>query len=111
MQWLEKGNDHCAYCRKDMMTPEQLLETAKEELGTARVKKIAHINQTAAQRLAEYEAALAAGADTSEVSRQLASGTLPGDQQRMLGEINVSDGGDNHSRRESSSQPMEVMDV
>ena len=89
MQWLEK-NDHCAYCRKDMMTPVEMTNAAKEELGEARVKKITHINEMAAQRLAEYEAALAAGADNTEVSRQFATGTMPGDQQRVLDEAGQS---------------------
>ena len=89
MQWLEK-NDHCAYCRKDMMSPEEMVQAAKEELGEARVKKITHINQMAAQRLAEYEAALASGADNTEVSRQFATGTMPGDQQRVLDEASGS---------------------
>ncbi|KAL3903359.1 MAG: hypothetical protein SGILL_010473, partial [Bacillariaceae sp.] len=81
--WLEK-NDHCAYCRKDMMNPSEMIKAAREELGEARVKKISYINDMAAKRLAEYEAALAAGADNTEVSRQFASGTMPGDQQRAL---------------------------
>ena len=57
---------------------------AREELGEARVRKITYINEMAAKRLAEYEAALAAGADNTEVSRQFATGTMPGDQQRAL---------------------------
>mmetsp|Transcript_23959 Transcript_23959/g.42055 ORF Transcript_23959/g.42055 Transcript_23959/m.42055 type:complete len:261 (+) Transcript_23959:135-917(+) len=85
MQWLEKGNDHCAYCRKDMMTPAEMLQAAREELGDDRVNKITRINSEAARRLAEYEAAIAAGTTVSEASRQLASGTLPGDRQQVGG--------------------------
>lgn len=89
MQWLEK-NDHCAYCRNDMMTPTEMANAAKEELGEARVKKITRINEMASRRLAEYEAALAAGADNTEVSRQFATGTMPGDQQQVLDEASES---------------------
>jgi hypothetical protein len=94
MQWLEQGNDHCAYCRKDMMTPKEMVQVARIELGHARVEKITHINEMAAQRLEEYQAALAAGADNTEVSRQFASGTMPGDQGRRWSGSN-SDNNDN----------------
>jgi hypothetical protein len=91
MQWLEKGNDHCAYCRKDMMKPEEMTQAAREELGDARVDKITHINAMAEKRLEEYQAALAAGADNTEVSRQFALGTMPGDHQRILEEGGAAD--------------------
>lgn len=57
MQWLEKGNEHCPYCRKGMMTFDELFEAARVELGEARVDKLKRINGEAARRLAEYEAA------------------------------------------------------
>jgi hypothetical protein len=105
MQWLEK-NDHCAYCRKDMMTPSEMAKAAREELGEARVKKITYINEMAAKRLAEYEAALAAGADNTEVSRQFATGTMPGDQQRLLDESgNSLEANNNTTNIQSSSAP------
>ena len=65
-----------------MITPEQMLDTARDALGEDRVKKIAGINEMAQRRLEEYEAAIAAGADNTEVSMQLATGTLPGDLER-----------------------------
>jgi hypothetical protein len=83
MQWIEKGNDDCAYCRKHMMTSEEFVKAAREVLGDARVDKITHVNEMAARRLAEYHAALAAGADNTEVSRQFASGTMLGDLRRV----------------------------
>jgi hypothetical protein len=64
-----------------MITPEQMLQSAREALGEDRVDKITGINEVAQRRLEEYEAAIAAGADTTEVTRQLATGTLPGDLQ------------------------------
>ena len=74
LQWMEKGNDHCAYCRKDMIQPHELLSAAREALGDERVDKIVTINEMAAQRLAAYEAALAAeGSNHTEVSPQFAS--------------------------------------
>jgi hypothetical protein len=57
MQWIDKGNDHCPYCRKDMMTKDELFEAAKEELGEARVDKLKKVNVEAAQRLAAFHAA------------------------------------------------------
>jgi hypothetical protein len=54
MQWLEKGNEQCPYCRKDMMTAEDLYEAAREELGEARVEKIKRVNEESARRLAAY---------------------------------------------------------
>ena len=56
MQWIEKGNDHCPYCREDMMTPDELLKAAKEEIGDARVEKMIRINQDAARRLSAMQA-------------------------------------------------------
>ena len=77
MQWLEKGNDHCAYCRRDMIQPDELLKAAREELGDARVDKIVTINELATQRLRAYEAAMAQSADNTVTTRQLAaSGAL-----------------------------------
>jgi len=67
------------------MTPAEMLQAAREELGDDRVNKITRINSEAARRLAEYEAAIAAGTTVSEASRQLASGTLPGDRQQVGG--------------------------
>jgi hypothetical protein len=84
MQWIENGNDYCAYCRKPMMTPKEILKAAREALGDARVDKIMHVNQTAVRRFAENQAALTARADNTAVSRQFASGTMPGDQRRVL---------------------------
>ena len=70
---MEKGNDHCAYCRKDMIKPQELLLAAREELGDARVDKIVKINELAAQRIAAYEASMALDANNTDISRQLAS--------------------------------------
>jgi hypothetical protein len=61
-QWLEQGKDHCAYCRKQMIKPEEFLQAAREELGNDRVAKILRINEAAATRLREYEEASAAAA-------------------------------------------------
>jgi hypothetical protein len=97
MQWLEQGNDHCAYCRKDMMTPAEMVQAAREKLGHARVDKITHINEMAAQRLEEYQAALAAGADNNRVNQQFASGTMPGDQGRLWSGNSVDDDDDDNN--------------
>jgi hypothetical protein len=76
-----------------MITPEQMLQTAREVLGEDRVNKITGINEVAQRRLEEYEAAIAAGADNTEVTRQLATGTLPGDLQRNSDPVVVVGGG------------------
>jgi hypothetical protein len=107
MQWLEQGNDHCAYCRKDMMTPEEMVQVAREELGNARVDKITRINAMAAERLEEYQAALAAGADNTRVSRQFASGTMPGDQGRLLSGNST----DNNVHDEAHTNQIEIVNV
>jgi hypothetical protein len=54
MQWIDKGNDHCPYCRKDMMTKDELFEAAKEELGKARVDKLKQVNVEATQKYAAF---------------------------------------------------------
>ncbi|KAG7370892.1 ring finger domain containing protein [Nitzschia inconspicua] len=107
MQWLEKGNDHCAYCRKDMMKPEEMTQAARDVLGDARVDKIVRINQMAAQRLEEFQAALVGGADLSEVSRQFAMGIMPGDQQRALEENRMDSDRNSHVQ----THPTELSDL
>ncbi|KAG7344227.1 ring finger domain containing protein [Nitzschia inconspicua] len=107
MQWLEKGNDHCAYCRKDMMKPEEMTQAARDVLGDARVDKIVRINQMAAQRLEEFQAALVGGADLSEVSRQFAMGIMPGDQQRALEENRTDSDRNSHVQ----THPTELSDL
>ena len=40
MEWLSK-NDHCPYCRSEMMSSEELFHAAKEVLGRRRVVELA----------------------------------------------------------------------
>jgi hypothetical protein len=70
MQWLEKGNDHCAYCRKTMIKPDELLMAAREELGDSRVDKILSINELAAQRLEAYRVSMAQATNNAVTSHQ-----------------------------------------
>ncbi len=57
MQWVEKGNEECPYCRKDMISPNEFYQTAVEVVGLARVEKLKRINQEAAARIASLRAA------------------------------------------------------
>jgi len=61
MQWVEKGNEDCPYCRMPMITPEEFHKTAIEVIGITRVEKLKTINEAAAARVA----ALAAAGQTS----------------------------------------------
>ena len=61
MQWVDKGNEHCPYCRKNMITPIEFYETALEVVGETRVNKLQKINQAAAERMA---ALMASGGQT-----------------------------------------------
>jgi hypothetical protein len=45
MKWLEKGHDHCAYCRKDMLSSKEYVEMAREVVGDARVDRLIMINE------------------------------------------------------------------
>ena len=45
MKWLEKGQEYCAYCRSDMLTPSELQAAAREALGNDRVDKIIRRNK------------------------------------------------------------------
>lgn len=40
MEWMETGHDHCPYCRKPMMTPNQMRQGAIQVLGIKRVTKL-----------------------------------------------------------------------
>lgn len=48
MKWLEKGHDHCAYCRKDMLSSKEYVEAAREAVGEARVDRLLRINENLA---------------------------------------------------------------
>lgn len=61
MQWVDKGNEHCPYCRKYMITPVEFYQTAVEVVGEPRVNKLKKINQAAAERMA---ALVASGEET-----------------------------------------------
>ena len=61
MQWVDKGDEHCPYCRENMISPIEFHETAIEVVGGDRVNKLKRINQAAAERLA---ALLASGEQT-----------------------------------------------
>jgi hypothetical protein len=90
MQWTEKGNDLCPYCRENMMTPSELFEAAKEELGDRRVDKLKKINEEAAARIAAFEAARRAGqatnlSDIPAASRSPSSTAEPPSEQPSSG--------------------------
>lgn len=57
MQWVEKGNEHCPYCRKTMISPQDFYHTATDVLGSERVTKLKRINESAATRVAALSAA------------------------------------------------------
>jgi hypothetical protein len=57
MQWVEKGNEECPYCRKNMISPNEFYQTAVEVVGLERVEKLKRINQEAAARVASLAAA------------------------------------------------------
>lgn len=61
MQWVDKGNEHCPYCREYMITPVEFYVTAMEVVGETRVNKLKKINQAAAERM---EALMASGEET-----------------------------------------------
>ena len=61
MQWVDKGDEHCPYCRENMISPIEFHETAIEVVGEDRVNKLKKINKAAAERLA---ALLASGEQT-----------------------------------------------
>ncbi len=56
-----------------MITPEEVIKAAREELGDARVSKIIYVNEMASGRLADC--------NNTDLSRQFTSGTMPGDQR------------------------------
>ena len=61
LQWVDKGNEHCPYCRENMITADNCNETARQVLGTERVEKLMRINEEAALRDAPEERTVAAG--------------------------------------------------
>lgn len=56
MQWVDKGNEHCPYCRENMISAQDLSDTATEVVGEERVAKLQRINQEAALRVAALTA-------------------------------------------------------
>ena len=61
LQWVDKGNEHCPYCRENMITADNCNETARQVLGTERVEKLMRLNEAAALRDAPEERTVAAG--------------------------------------------------
>ena len=57
MKWLEKGHDHCAYCRKDMLSSKEYVEAAREAIGDDRVERLLMINEQLARRRVNDELA------------------------------------------------------
>lgn len=56
MQWVDKGNEHCPYCRENMISPTDFCNSAIEVVGDERVTKLKTINQSAAVRVAALAA-------------------------------------------------------
>jgi hypothetical protein len=56
MQWVDKGNEHCPYCRKNMISAKEFSDTALDVVGEERVNKLKRINEEAAVRLAALSA-------------------------------------------------------
>jgi len=56
LQWVDKGNEHCPYCRENMITADNCIETARQALGTERVEKLMMLNEAAALRVTEMMA-------------------------------------------------------
>ena len=49
MVWLtnfKKPKDHCPYCRKEMVTPEQMKTAAMDVLGEERVRELTEVQRT-----------------------------------------------------------------
>lgn len=44
MEWLQKGNDHCPFCRVDMMSATEMRTAAIQALGTKRVDILSRPN-------------------------------------------------------------------
>lgn len=44
MEWLQKGNDHCPFCRVDMMSAIEMRDAAVQALGTKRVNILSRPN-------------------------------------------------------------------
>jgi Ring finger domain len=57
MQWVQKGNEECPYCRKSMISPQEFYQAAVNVVGTARVEKLRRINEEAKNRVAALAAA------------------------------------------------------
>jgi len=57
MQWVQKGNEECPYCRKSMISPEEFHQAAVNVVGVARVEKLRRINEEAKARVAALAAA------------------------------------------------------
>jgi hypothetical protein len=49
MKWLEKDHDHCAYCRKDMLSSKEYVKAAREAVGDALVDRLLMINKELAR--------------------------------------------------------------
>lgn len=56
MQWVDKGNEYCPYCRATMITSRAFYETALQVVGEERVAKLERINAEAAARVAQLTA-------------------------------------------------------
>lgn len=61
MQWVDKENEECPYCREHMISPQDFYETAKKELGVERVEKLKKVNDGAEARMRELQAMGATG--------------------------------------------------
>ena len=109
MQWLEKGNEHCPYCREDMMTPEAMFEAAREELGDKRVEKLKNVNEEAARRIAQHQEWLREQGFRSGENQRPA--LLGGPQQANNTEIAREDAGDDGSQREVAAGANQSGDV
>ena len=57
MQWVQKGNEECPYCRKSMISPQEFYQAAVNVVGIARVEKLRRINEEAKNRVAALAAA------------------------------------------------------
>lgn len=51
MQWVDKENEDCPYCREHMISPDDFFQTAKDVLGVERVEKLKKVNDEAAARM------------------------------------------------------------
>lgn len=66
-EWLQK-HDHCPYCRKEMMTPNEMLATANEILGESRVLEMRMWGPTEELRRNEFDSAAVNSTPTVEMT-------------------------------------------